>query len=173
MKAAEQILRSRLNFQGTTMGFSTEKTDALWWLMVSADSNANRLLLALLDAPAWKDDMPRLVRGTLGRMQRGRWNTTVANAWGVLAMEKFSAAFETEPVTGTTSATLAPERYAHTWTADDGAKSFDKRLSWPPQRADLALLAGRRREAVDHAAEHRRDSVERGAVDRLQDLPRS
>ena len=36
-------------FQGTTMGFSTEKTDALWWLMISADSNANKLLIALLD----------------------------------------------------------------------------------------------------------------------------
>jgi uncharacterized protein YfaS (alpha-2-macroglobulin family) len=139
MKAAEQILRSRLNFQGTTMGFSTEKSDALWWLMVSADSNANRLLLALLDAPAWKDDMPRLVRGALGRMQRGHWNTTVANAWGVLAVEKFSAAFETEAVTGTTSATLGSERYVHAWTANDGAKPFDKRLSWPQQRTDLAL----------------------------------
>ena len=51
IKAAEQILRSRLNFQGTTMGFSTEKTDALWWLMISADSNANKLLLALNDVP--------------------------------------------------------------------------------------------------------------------------
>ncbi len=139
LKAAEQILRSRLNFQGTTMGFSTEKTDALWWLMVSTDSNANRLLLALLDAPAWKEDMPRLVRGALGRMQRGHWNTTVANAWGVLAMEKFSAAFESDPVTGTTSATLAPERIVHAWTADDAAKFFDKRLSWPSLRADLAL----------------------------------
>ncbi len=140
MKAAEQILRSRLNFQGTTMGFSTEKSDALWWLMVSADSNANRLVLALLEAPAWKGDMPRLVRGALGRMQRGHWNTTVANAWGVLAIAKFSAAFETDPVTGTTSATLASERDVHVWTADDGVKPFDKKLPWPSQRADLALV---------------------------------
>jgi EAL domain-containing protein (putative c-di-GMP-specific phosphodiesterase class I) len=65
MKAAEQILRARLNFQGTTMGFSTEKSDALWWLMISADSNANKLLVALNDAPAWKDDMPRRVRTAL------------------------------------------------------------------------------------------------------------
>ncbi len=49
MKAAEQVLRSRLNFQGTTMGFSTEKSDALWWLMISADANANKLLLAMND----------------------------------------------------------------------------------------------------------------------------
>ncbi|TMG81796.1 MAG: hypothetical protein E6H78_16145 [Betaproteobacteria bacterium] len=139
MNEAEQILRSRLNFQGTTMGFSTEKTDALWWLMISADSNANRLLLALLDAPAWREDMPRLVRGSLGRMQKGHWNTTVANAWGVLALEKFSDAFETDPVAGTTTAALAPERFVHAWMPDDGAKPFDKELAWPPQRADLAL----------------------------------
>ena len=90
MREAEQILRSRLNFQGTTMRFSTEKSDALWWLMISADSNANKLLIALLDAPAWREDVPRLVTGSLFRMQRGHWNTTVANAWGVLAMNKFS-----------------------------------------------------------------------------------
>lgn len=139
MKAAEQILRSRLNFQGTTMEFSTEKSDALWWLMVSADSNANRLLLALIDEPAWKEDMPRLVRGSLGRMQRGHWNTTTANAWGVLAVAKFSAAFETESVTGTTNATLPPAHFAHAWTTADDAKPFDGVLAWPAQRADLSL----------------------------------
>src|SRR4030095_1608652 len=37
---AEAILRSRLNFQGTTMTLSTERTDALWWLMISTDANA-------------------------------------------------------------------------------------------------------------------------------------
>ena len=72
--------------------------------MISADSNANRmLLLELLDEPQWREDVPRLVRGALGRQQRGHWNTTVANAWGVVAMEKFSAAFESTPVTGATA----------------------------------------------------------------------
>ena len=97
MREAEQILRSRLNFQGTTMRFSTEKSDALWWLMISADSNANKLLIALLDAPAWREDVPRLVTGSLFRMQRGHWNTTVANAWGVLAMNKFSDGLRKDP----------------------------------------------------------------------------
>ncbi len=139
MRETEQILRSRLNFQGTTMGFSTEKSDALWWLMISADSNANRLLIALLDAPGWREDMPRLARGALGRMQRGRWNTTVANAWGVLAMEKFSDAFESSPLTGTTTATLSAERFAHRWSQDDGIEVFEKKLTWPAQRQDLSL----------------------------------
>ena len=85
------------------MTFSTERADALWWLMISTDSNAVRALLELLDRRAWREDVPRLVRGALGRQQRGHWNTTVANAWGVLAMEKFSAAFESTPVTGETA----------------------------------------------------------------------
>jgi len=139
MREAEQILRSRLNFQGTTMGFSTEKADALWWLMISGDRNANRLILALMDAPAWREDVPRMVRGALGRMQDGHWNTTVANAWGVLALEKFSAAFESVAPTGTTTATLASERFAHTWQPDDGAKFFERRLPWPQGREDVSL----------------------------------
>ena len=60
---AEGILRSRMNFQGTTMGFSTERTDFLWWLMVSGDVNAVRGLLALQGRAGWKQDVPRMVRG--------------------------------------------------------------------------------------------------------------
>ncbi len=139
MREAEQILRSRLNFQGTTMGFSTEKTDALWWLMISADSNANKLLIALLDVPAWREDVPRMVTGSLFRMQRGHWNTTVANAWGVLAMNKFSEQFEKTPVNGTASATLAGARFEHAWKPDDGTKPFRERLPWPAQPEALKL----------------------------------
>ncbi len=139
IEAAEQLLRSRLNFQGTTMGFTTEKTDALWWLMISADSNANKLLLALNDVPAWKDDMPRMVRGSLGRMQHGRWNTTVANAWGVLALDKFSARFETTPVTGTTTATLGAETVSRAWQGNEDARPFARRLPWPDGRDNVLL----------------------------------
>lgn len=139
LRAAEEILRARLDFRGTTMGFSTEKTDALWWLMVSADANANKLVLAMLGNPAWREDLPRLVRGSLGRMQRGRWNTTVANAWGTLALAKFSGRFEATPPSGTTTATLGAETFAHRWDTDDGVRSFGQRLPWPDAKAGLAL----------------------------------
>ncbi len=137
MTGAEQILRSRLNFQGTTMGFSTERLDYLWWLMISGDVNANRLLLAMLDQPKWREDMPRLVRGSLGRQDRGHWNTTVANAWGVLAIEKFAAAFETTPVTGETRGSLVKQQRKLDWNqqADGGTWMF----SWPAQPADLNI----------------------------------
>jgi uncharacterized protein YfaS (alpha-2-macroglobulin family) len=132
---AEQILRSRLNFQGATMGFSTERTDYLWWLMISGDVNANRMLLAALQRPQWREDLPRLARGSLGRQQRGHWNTTVANAWGVLALEKFSALLETEPVAGVTRATLALQARSRDWGAGEAGAEW--LFAWPaaPQGA--------------------------------------
>ena len=122
------ILRARLNFQGTTMGFSTARSDALWWLMISEDSNANRMVLAALDRPQWRDDMPRLVRGALGRQLHGHWNTTVANAWGVLAMKKFSAQLESTPVGGATLVRYGSEQQVVTWPRHETAATTD--LPW-------------------------------------------
>jgi hypothetical protein len=131
------ILRSRLNFQGTTMGFATERKDALWWLMISGDSNANRMLLAVLDELQWREDIPRLVRGAMGRQQYGHWNTTVANVWGVLAMEKFSAAFESTPVTGVTGLTYANEQTQVTWPVPETRE--ETRLPWQEGRSSLEV----------------------------------
>lgn len=129
LKEADQILRSRLNLQGTTMTFSTERNDDWWWLMSSADGNANRLLLTMADNPAWKADIGRLARGALGRQQRGHWDTTVSNAWGVLALDKFSRLFEKDKVTGTASATLSNASKSVAFGGDPaGGKAL---LPWP------------------------------------------
>ena len=138
LKEAEQILRSRLNFQGTTMGFSTERSDNLWWLMVSGDSNANRAILNLLDNPAWREDLPRMVKGAIQRQHRGHWNTTVANAWGALALRKFAQAFEGVPVSGTTSASLAQNQRSMTW--QENTQSTALKLPWPANRNDKLAL---------------------------------
>jgi hypothetical protein len=103
---AQQILRSRLSFQGTKLIFSTEQDDYWWWLMQNGDVNTARLMLAMMDDPAWKDDMGRLANGFISRQQGGAWHTTTANLWGGLALEKFSARFEAVPVSGTTKAAL-------------------------------------------------------------------
>lgn len=133
----QQILKSRLNMQGTTMGFSTERSDDWWWLMASADVNANRLLLAMLDNPGWQADMGRLARGTIGRQKKGRWGTTLANAWGVLAMDKFSAKFESVAVAGSSSVQLGADKRQVTWA---GTKpSAAPLLPWPRGKADLLL----------------------------------
>ena len=103
---ARQVLRARLQWQGTRLGFGNEADDAWWWLMAGADRNAARLLLLVLDDPEWRDDLGRLVAGLLARQRRGVWDTTTANLWGVLALERFSARHESAAVTGSSRATI-------------------------------------------------------------------
>jgi len=136
-KEAEQIIRSRLNFQGTVMNFSTERSDGLWWLMVSNDVNAIRVILSLLRSEQWKEDMPRLVQGALAREKRGRWDLTLANAWGVLAMEKFSKTFESVPVTGSTRAALSRESFTTDWNVLPKGKT--SLFPWPAKKEELFI----------------------------------
>ncbi len=137
LREADQILRSRLTFQGTTMGFSTERNDMLWWLMCSGDVNAVRFLLSEMDSTGWKQDIPRLVRGALGRQHRGHWDTTVANAWGILAMDRFSRTFEKLPVSGTSTASLAGRTQAVEWKTAPKGKTLA--FGWPVRLSPLTL----------------------------------
>ena len=50
--------------------------------------------------------MGRLANGFISRQQNGAWQTTTANLWGGLALERFSAKFESVTVAGLTKATL-------------------------------------------------------------------
>ncbi|MCC6710234.1 MAG: hypothetical protein IT492_21970 [Gammaproteobacteria bacterium] len=134
---AAQLLRARLNFQGTVMGFATEREDALWWLMISGDVNAARVILEFLDDGAWREDMPRMVRGALARQEHGHWNTTVANAWGVLAMEKFSAAFESTPVDGATELAFGTERTSMQWAPSNNPGRLE--FPWQSNPIDLEV----------------------------------
>jgi uncharacterized protein YfaS (alpha-2-macroglobulin family) len=111
----EQILRARLTYQGTRLTFSTGADDDLWWLMTGTEDNAARTALTFVDSPAWKDEMPRLIAGLLALQRNGAWQTTTANVWGSLAVERFSQVFENTPVTGQTRLQLG---------------AFDKTISW-------------------------------------------
>ena len=145
----QQILRARLTYAGTTLKFSTEEGDFWWWLMDSADANAARLILAVLDEPAWKDDLPRMIVGSLARQRGGAWLTTTANLWGSLALDKFSARFEAVAVTGRTSASLAPSGATASGSAPSSgaprtvvewsrqASGAAARLAWPTAAATL------------------------------------
>ena len=122
---AQQILRSRLSFQGTKLIFSTEQDDYWWWLMQNGDVNTARLMLAVMDDPTWKDDMGRLANGFISRQQGGAWHTTTANLWGGLALEKFSAKFEAVPVSGTTKAAMGGNNAAVDWSKVERVKTTD------------------------------------------------
>ena len=116
LQEVQQTLRARLSQQGTRTTFVNERDDAWWWLMQNADVNAARLLLAVLDEPAWKSDLGRLATGLVGRQTRGVWSTTTANLWGGLAIKRFSARFESVPVQGQTVATLGAAQASVDWS---------------------------------------------------------
>ena len=145
---AEQILKSRLTYAGTTMTFSTEREDFWWWLMDGADANSAKLILATLDDPRWRPDMGRMVVGSLGRQKNGAWSTTTANLWGSLALEKFSAKFESAKVTGTTTARVVPSSPTAAIAPSNAAASLDwakdangglMKLPWPEAPATLSI----------------------------------
>ncbi len=103
LAAAEQIMRSRLNWQGTGAHLSGGD---LWWLMTEPETNMVRLVLLLLDNDLWRDDLPKVMTGAIAMQSRGAWPTTPANAWGTLAVDKFARTFEATPVRGTTTASI-------------------------------------------------------------------
>jgi uncharacterized protein YfaS (alpha-2-macroglobulin family) len=138
LSEAKNVLRGRTQLSGTTVSLSTDRQDYLWWLMVSGDSNVNRILLQLATEPEWREDAGRLARGALARQQRGHWNTTVANAWGVLAIDRFSREFESAAVTGKVHVALAEQLRTFDWTA--APEGGELRFSWPKGREELALL---------------------------------
>ena len=137
LKEAEQNLRTRMNLQGTLLGLSTENSDNLWWLMASPDTNAVRALLTTLPLEGWKEDHPRMARGLLERMKRGHWDTTPANAWGLLAMEKFGTVYESAPVTGVTEATILNKTGSVDWTKTPGGGEIA--FPWSKKKETLQI----------------------------------
>lgn len=136
IKSAANILKSRLNLQGTTMNVSTEATDMMYWLMISGDGNAARILMTSMDLEGWRDDVPRIVRGLAGRMKKGHWDTTTANAWGTIALDKFSRKYENVSVSGISSVSLAQKQETVTWK---DARPRSIMMSWPEKKSTLRV----------------------------------
>ncbi len=137
LQEAETLLRSRMNLQGTMLALSTERTDNLWWLMVSPDTNAVRTLLTTLPLEGWREDHARMARGLLERLKRGHWDTTPANAWGLQALKKFSAQYEKTPVAGVTEALLNRKTEALDWAGKPGGREWQ--FPWPAGKETLQL----------------------------------
>jgi len=133
----QQIVRARLELAGTTIGFRQASAAAGWSIFAGRDVDALRLVLLALDAPAWRADAPRLLRGGLGLQQRGTWDTTIANAWGALATRAFVSAFEGDPVRGETVAVLAGARAVVDWQKDPKGAAMS--LQWPTASAELTI----------------------------------
>ncbi len=133
----EKIVRTRLFEQGTTLVLSDENRTTGWWRMSNEDVDALRLVLILLTAETWQEDLPKLVRGAIARQTRGAWSTTVANAVGTLAVQRFAAVFEPEPVDGSTVVALAGHAQQGDWVRHPTGQTLQ--FPWPEETATLRV----------------------------------
>jgi hypothetical protein len=134
-REAQQILLSRLDLSGTTLNFSPVAADDWAWLDTN-DSTAARLLLLQLAQTNGPIDLGRLARGVVGRQQRGHWDTTVANAWGALALRQFAAKVEAGKPAGGVVATLGEQKRLD-WAGKPDGGSLD--FAWPAGDDALTL----------------------------------
>ena len=75
------------------------------------------------------------MRGTLSRQKRGRWSTTTANAWGTVALARFSESFEKIAATGNVDR-------CHGWEigADQcRGRAQTRDIEWPAGRESVTL----------------------------------
>lgn len=128
------LLRARMDLRGTTLNWAQDPRDAAWWLMGSADLNAARALAVLAAVPAMQADLPRLARGLMARQQQGRWDLTTANAWARIALDRFSARFETTPVDGRTRVEFGDASRTLVWP-----RPAPLTLPWPEAASTLRL----------------------------------
>lgn len=133
---AEGVLRQRLVYEGTRIDLS-DKSTVLWWLMSSGDETVIKALLAVLGRPGWSDEGPKMMVGVASRQQRGHWDTTTANAWGVVAARRFNSLYPAEQVAGITTASLGPVSATQSWPLPADAKPLS--LALPKQQTPLTL----------------------------------
>ncbi|WP_263768760.1 alpha-2-macroglobulin family protein [Propionivibrio soli] len=151
LAAVEREIRNRLSYLGGRLVFTSERSDYWWWLMVNGDANAFRLIEAVIDDPAWKEDLPAVLQGAMLRQQRGRWLTTVANVWATIALDRFGHSFEADEVNGTTSVALGPTPIQNfAWPTKAEPESANRVLvPWPAN----AAAANAQTLSVAHAGE--------------------
>jgi uncharacterized protein YfaS (alpha-2-macroglobulin family) len=113
---AEAELRRRIAYEGSRFDF-VDAGSTPWWMMSSGDETANRALAVLIGRPGWQDDVPRLMVGAALRQLHGHWDTTTANAWGVVAARRFMSLYPPKAIGGTTSAGLLGLTRTARWPA--------------------------------------------------------
>ena len=125
LRTALDALAARFTYTGKRLNFSNEANDDLWWMMTSADTNALRTLLVVMPETTWRERLPKLLSGSLARQKDGRWNTTTANAWGVLALASYQQQFEAVKPSGKSFVVFGKDGRLVDWDAfPKGATAF-------------------------------------------------
>jgi len=134
--AAEQVLRTRLVYEGTRADIS-DSNNQPWWLMSSTDEAAIKLMLATLGRPGWENDAGKMMVGVAARQAHGHWDTTTSNAWGTILARRFMSLYPAQAIAGVTTASLGSSRLSLTWPLAEPQRSFT--LPLPAQQTPLVM----------------------------------
>jgi uncharacterized protein YfaS (alpha-2-macroglobulin family) len=130
LKEVQTILRARINFQGSVMTMQESLDHSGYWnLFSSPDQAAINVFDTLMSQEKMEDDTGRMARGLIARLRLGHWDTTMANAWGVTMMKKFSEKFEKVKVTGTTKVDAGENNFTFDWSKKE--KGDKTMIKWP------------------------------------------
>lgn len=132
----EHVLRGRLVFAGSRVDL-TDGANEPWYIMSSPDEAAVKVLSYALGRPGWQDDAGKLMMGIALRQQRGHWDTTPANAWGVVASQHFAKLYPANAIMGQTLAVLGIARAVQNWPMVKDAAPLH--LPLPFVRAPLVI----------------------------------
>lgn len=134
--SAEGVLKTRLTYEGTRIDL-TDSANTPWWLMASGDEAVLKALAATLGRPGFAGEGPKMMVGAALRQQRGHWDTTTANAWGVVAARRFATLYPASAVAGITTGTLGGQTLSRSWPLADAQRSL--LFALPSAQAPLAL----------------------------------
>ena len=127
---AENILRARVNYQGSLMNLQGDLDwEARWRLFSSRDQEAIEVFGTAIEEQSWSSDAGKMARGVIARLRKGVWDSTMANAWGVTNLRKFSAKFEKDKVTGSTNLTASKQILNFDWAKFPHGD--ERATSWP------------------------------------------
>lgn len=136
--AIASMLRQFSNAAVETAGslhFAEAKTESLRLLMHSEDRTDAIVLGALLAVRPGDPMVQKLVRGLMRSRMRGRWSTTQANAYALLALRDYFARFEKE----------VPKFDARVWWGQDcvaGRRFEGRELAIATTRVPMNRLQG-------------------------------
>lgn len=111
----EAIVRNQFYFSAKRLQLKDEKRESMPWLMRDSEGAALRLILATLNLPSWRNDVPRMYQGILSRQHQGSWYLTSDNAWGSIVIDKMKKVYAQEKVTGSIAVQLDEKTKTYDW----------------------------------------------------------
>lgn len=125
----ENSLKASMTFNGSNLVLQSNR-DSVYSQTFNSSTDEEAILFfnEFMNDPFYKSDIGRLANGLTRRMNRGIFDTTMANAWAVTAFKNFSEKFESIKLTGTTKVTHGDETKTIDWDKNEKKNSLE--LPW-------------------------------------------